>query len=412
MVKVLMNRGSEPRTNEVTRIERLSSVRLRSSARVAVACGGSGGHLFPGVAVAECLRTSGCEVILFISAKVQDLEAIRQVVSAEALILPATALQRGERFAFFVNFVRSYNFAKMCFHSRPVNAAITMGGFTGPPVILAARALRASTFLHESNTIPGRANRLLSRVVTRVFVSFASTAAQMHCRHVTITGTPIRTQFRYRESETARKKLGLNTRHPVILIMGGSQGASAVNQACIRALPAFAKGLPNAQWLHLTGVKDHEKVKQAYAKLRLNAIVLPFLAEMELLLAAASLVISRAGASSLAELAAMRVPALLMPYQLAVGNHQWHNAVAFEKTHLARVIEEQEATPERLAQSVYELLGCATARATHQAEGRIDNDKPAAEQVADAILETITGNGISLTGPRHPSSQGVRVWSD
>ena len=210
------------------------------SVRVAIACGGTGGHLFPGLAVADQLMRRGCAVMLLISPKDVDQQAVRGVSGMEVVTLPAVGLERGGEIAFVRGFIQSYRAAAKLFKSRPPQAALAMGGFTSAPPILAARRAGARTFLHESNTIPGRANRWLSRVVRRAFVGFPTAAVRLHNRNVTVTGTPVRPCFQAREAGACRAALGLDPARPVLLVMGGSQGASGHQRAGV-AIPAAAR---------------------------------------------------------------------------------------------------------------------------------------------------------------------------
>jgi UDP-N-acetylglucosamine--N-acetylmuramyl-(pentapeptide) pyrophosphoryl-undecaprenol N-acetylglucosamine transferase len=171
--------------------------------------------------------------------------------------------------------------------------------------------------------------------------------------------------------------------------MGGSQGASGVNELMLQSLPLLASRAPDLQWVHLTGPGDTSKVAQAYAALKLRAVVHPFLAEMDLALGAATAAICRAGASSLAELAAMCVPAVLVPYPAATDNHQFHNARAFEATGAARLLEQKTATPETLVQLLADLLEKpAVHEEMRNALARLDAPH-AAEQIAEAMLSAL-----------------------
>jgi UDP-N-acetylglucosamine--N-acetylmuramyl-(pentapeptide) pyrophosphoryl-undecaprenol N-acetylglucosamine transferase len=169
--------------------------------------------------------------------------------------------------------------------------------------------------------------------------------------------------------------------------MGGSQGASGLNEMVLSALPLLAG--KNWQWLHLTGANDFEKVKVAYAAQKLKAIVKPFLAEMDLALGAATISVSRSGASSLAEIAAMRLPSLLVPYPTAADNHQFVNASAFEKTGAAKLLEQKNSSPEKIAAFLSELVENESVRSKMQTALAQWHAPKAAEQIAGIILETI-----------------------
>jgi UDP-N-acetylglucosamine--N-acetylmuramyl-(pentapeptide) pyrophosphoryl-undecaprenol N-acetylglucosamine transferase len=369
--------------------------------RIAIACGGTGGHLFPGLAVAGQLLERGCSVTLFISPKEVDQEAVKTASGMEILTLPAVGLARGQRLAFLRGSFSSYRAARRAFAARPPQAALAMGGFTSAPPILAARKSGARTFLHESNTIPGRANRWLARFVTRAFIGFPAAAARLHTRNVTVTGTPVRAQFVPADAGACRAALGLEPARPVVLVMGGSQGAHGINALVWKALPVLAEHVPQWQWFHLTGPNDVEKTRQTFAALGLKAVVRPFFAQMELALGAASVALSRAGASSLAELAAMRLPAVLVPYPAAADNHQFHNAQAFASSGAARLLEQKGATGGMLARLLLDLGQDETARRRMQQALTRWHAPQAAEQIAEAILAEVA-QGCEACGARAP----------
>jgi UDP-N-acetylglucosamine--N-acetylmuramyl-(pentapeptide) pyrophosphoryl-undecaprenol N-acetylglucosamine transferase len=366
-------------------------------AHIAIACGGTGGHLFPGLAVAEQLLASGCTVSVLISPKEVDQQAVKSARGVEIVTLPAVALQRGSRLAFVRGFFQSWSAARKIFRARRPDAVLAMGGFTAVAPVLAARSLHVKTFLHESNTIPGRANRWLARFVDQAFVGFPQAQGRLAARAVTVTGTPVRAEFQVRDAATSRAALGLDPGRPVLLVMGGSQGASGVNDLILNSLPMLARHSLQWQWLHLAGPHDVVKVNQAYAKHDLKAVVRPFLAEMELALSAATACVSRAGASSLAELAALRLPAVLVPFPTAADNHQWHNARAFAETGAAQLLEQREATPEQVSRLLRELVEDAAERGVMKAALANWHAPKAAEQIAEIILRNVAASTDSIT---------------
>ncbi|MBI2929833.1 MAG: undecaprenyldiphospho-muramoylpentapeptide beta-N-acetylglucosaminyltransferase [Verrucomicrobia bacterium] len=360
-----------------------------SNPLVAIACGGTGGHLFPGLAVAEALLERGCDVTLLVSPKDVDQHAVRAIEGCEVVTLPAVALQGRRVGAFLRGGLQSYCAAKKMFRARTPRAVLAMGGFTSAPPILAARSFGAATFLHEANTIPGRANRWLASWVDEVFVGFQSAVARLRNQDATVTGTPVRPQFQPADPASCRTMLRLAPERPVLLVMGGSQGASAINDALIHMLDELAARAPQLQFLHLTGANDIAKVREAYAARKLKAVVQPFLTEMDLALGAATVAISRAGASSLAEFAAMRVPAILVPYPSAADNHQFYNARAFIESGAARLWEQDASRAGELARMTLELLENASAREVMQQSLARWHTPQAAEQIATSILRRI-----------------------
>ena len=371
---------------------------------VAIACGGTGGHLFPGLAVAEQLKKRGCAVALLISPKDVDQEAVKSASGMEVITLPAVALQNRNYLSFARSFWRSWRMARKLFQSRPPQAVLAMGGFTSAPPIWVGKDFGARTFLHESNTIPGRANRLLARYVDEAFVGFPGAAARLRARKVTVTGTPVRSQFQLRDQSACRVALGLESDRPVILVMGGSQGASGINNLILSALPLLENRTATWQWLHLAGPADVEKVEQAYAARDFKAVVNPFLKEMDLALGAATIAVSRAGASSLAEIAAVRLPSLLVPYPAAADNHQFFNAQAFASTGAARLLEQKNATPDKVAALLSELLEAPAERAKIQTALAQWHAPRAAGQIADIMLAAIVRSQNQTAGSSHPSA--------
>jgi UDP-N-acetylglucosamine--N-acetylmuramyl-(pentapeptide) pyrophosphoryl-undecaprenol N-acetylglucosamine transferase len=326
----------------------------------------------------------------------------------EVMTLPAVGLKSGGKIAFMRGFCRSYRAARKLFQARRPQAVLAMGGFTSAPPVLAAKTYGAQSFLHESNTIPGRANRWLSWLVNRAFVGFPVAARRLHTNGVTVTGTPVRPQFCAREAAECRTALGLHPERPVLAVIGGSQGASGVNDLVIQSLPLLRRSVPMLQWFHLTGPNDVVRVEKAYRDLGLHAIVRSFFAEMELVLGAATAAISRAGASSLAEFAAMQVPALLVPYPAATEDHQFHNARAFVETGAARLLLQEQATAESVTESLVDLIESKVVRDTTQKALARWHAPAAAEQIAEAILESIMQSEATQTAVRQTPASAAR----
>lgn len=322
----------------------------------AIACGGTGGHLFPGIAVGEELIRRGCDIMLLVSEKEIDEQAVKSAYGMRVVALPAVGLQAGQFGKFVRGFTKSFIAVRRIFNERRPQIVLGMGGFACAPPILAGKTLGAATFLHESNSIPGKANRLLASLVNRVFVGFPQAGGRLRNERIVVTGTPVRPQFQPRAPEPCRLALGLDPKRPVLLIMGGSQGATAVNAMVLEAVPRLRQSAPELQFLHLTGPNDEANARAQYAAQKAKAVVHAFLTEMELAIGAATVVVSRAGASSLAELAAMQLPAILIPYPTAADNHQFYNAHAFASAGAAVRLDQSQATGERLAELVVRLL--------------------------------------------------------
>jgi UDP-N-acetylglucosamine--N-acetylmuramyl-(pentapeptide) pyrophosphoryl-undecaprenol N-acetylglucosamine transferase len=358
----------------------------RSDNFVAIACGGTGGHLFPGIAIGEKLLERGCNVLLLVSRKEVDQLSARGATGMEVASLPAVPLLKGRLPQFVGAFWQSFRQVRQLFKARRPSAVIAMGSFTSAPPILAGKLVRAKTAIHEANSHAGRANRLLAPWVDHAFIGFSSAANLLENRSLKFTGTPVRSQFQPADAGACRMALGLDTEAPVILVTGGSQGASAVNEAVCNALPVVAARVPGLQVLHLTGAASIEAMVLRYKTLPVRAKVLPFLTEMELALGAATVAVSRAGASSLAEMAAMQVPSILVPYPAASDDHQYYNARAFAQPGAARMMVQSQLRAEVLAGSLIELITDSFAREKMKVELEKWYFPDSAEQIVETVL--------------------------
>jgi UDP-N-acetylglucosamine--N-acetylmuramyl-(pentapeptide) pyrophosphoryl-undecaprenol N-acetylglucosamine transferase len=362
------------------------STSSKLTANAFIACGGTGGHLFPGLAVAEELRRRGCRVTLMISPKDVDQQAIASVSGMDVVTLPAVGLNRGSFIRFASGFWKSYNQARRLFAQQRPDIVLAMGGFVSAPPIVAGKRCGAKTFIHESNSIPGRANRWLARLVDGAFVYFSTAAPQLRAKRIEVSGMPVRPQFLRPLTESkARAELGLTPDSPLLLVMGGSQGATKVNDLALTSAPILQEAVPDLQFMHLTGVRDVEKVRAEYATYNIPASVHSFFDNMGTALAAADVAVSRAGASSLAELAARQLPSVLIPYPTAADNHQHFNARAFVQSGAARMLQQETATPPQLANEILDLLRGNKRSAMRQALSSW-HLPGAAAQMAETIL--------------------------
>ncbi len=378
---------------------------------IAIACGGTGGHLFPGLAVGEALRAHGCDVTLLISPKEVDQQAVKSAHGFAIVTLPAVGFNARAPHQFAFGFARSFFASRKLFSERAPRAVLAMGGFTAAPPVFAGNLRGAATFLHESNTIPGRANRWLARGVDTAFVGFPEAAPRLANARVIVTGTPVRPQFAGLDMPRCRAALGLDPQRPVLLITGGSQGARGVNDLLLVALPQLVAKLPELQFLHLTGPSDADSVRVAYVAHQTRAVVQPFLAQMELALGAATAVVSRAGASSLAEIAATRLPAVLVPFPAAADNHQLFNARAFSDTGAAKMLEQKSGAAERLVEMLIELLTNELSRSAMSAALTRWHAPDAAERIAGHILRAVR-HEEAPESPEHrtPSANKLSVF--
>jgi UDP-N-acetylglucosamine--N-acetylmuramyl-(pentapeptide) pyrophosphoryl-undecaprenol N-acetylglucosamine transferase len=354
--------------------------------RVAIACGGTGGHLFPGIAVGDALLARGCEVTLLVSPKEVDQTAVKSAYGMDIEPLPVVGLT-GNLPKFGYKFLRSLVRCRKLFHAQRPAVVLAMGGFTSAPPVIAGKMIGAKIFLHEANAVPGRSVKLLSPLADEVFVQFPDAMPRVSGAGVRATGMPVRATMEPVPKADARTVLGLADDQPVLLVMGGSQGAESINQAILGALPRLAKSLPKLQFIHLTGNCDLEPIRSAYDALGFRALVRPFLTEMEYALGAADLAVSRSGASSLAEFSAMELPAILVPYPSAVDDHQRLNAQTFVELGAARCFHQKQLTSKLLLAQLRELFRKSTKLKAMSEAMKQWNAEQATEEVVQRIYE-------------------------
>ena len=322
-----------------------------------IACGGTGGHLFPGIAVAEVLRQRGHEVLLFVSEKEIDSLALstRSQFRFEKLpVVGFPSVYSPRIFGFIKRFTESLSLCRSTYQKFKPQVVLGMGGFTSTAPILAGRMRGISTLVHESNAIPGKANRLAAKMVGAVLLGFKEAAQFFPKVRTEITGTPIRNELKRLDKESARQKLGLQAGVTTMLVMGGSQGASGINQAMIKSLPLLHGAA--LQVIHLSGARDERFVSDSYRREQIPAFVAAFHHHMEEVYSAADFTVARSGAASLAELAFFGLPSILIPFPYAAEDHQTRNAEIFSRAGAAFILKELELTPELLSQKIREMI--------------------------------------------------------
>ncbi len=381
-----------------------------------IACGGTGGHLFPGIAVAEKLSEAGARVVLGVSAKDVDRRAITSANGPEVWTLERALPSRGSlgRFARSVAtcVISVRDLRRSFLKERPV-AVLGMGGFTSAAPVLAGRLAGAKILLHEANAIPGRATRWLSLLAEKVYVFFPEAAGRIRRSLVEVIGMPVRPQFEPMDKGACKISFGLSPAKPVLLIVGGSQGARALNELMRESLPRLVTRFPDLQYLHLTGEADLRSVAEDYRAYGAKAVTRPFLTEMEWAMGAADVSLSRAGGSSLAEFAAMRLPSILVPYPHAADDHQRANVLAFSRGGAAVPLDPSRANPETLLKSLATLLEVESVRVAMKQALEAWHYPRAAEVLAQAMLDMSDPAWRSLSSNGAEAARGGgRVGSD
>jgi len=353
-----------------------------------IACGGTGGHLFPGLAVAESLHARGHGVLLLVSEKEIDAVALRDHPEFRREKLPSIGMPALLSPAFPRFLKRGWESFVTCrrLYSRYQPAAVLgMGGFTSAAPLFAARLRGIPCFLHESNAIAGRANRLAARWADKVLLGLSACGKSFPGSDCIVTGTPVRRDLGQALPQgAAREVFGLDPLRPTLLVMGGSQGATGINQLLFRSAPFFRDC--NLQIIHLTGEHDDHIAAINYQREGIRAHVASFHHRMEEAYSAADLVISRAGAASLGEISQFALPSVLIPFPFAADRHQDRNAEAFRDAGAAEFVEEKTAEPESFSLMVRNLMADERRRKRMSAAAADVLPRGAAERVA-AILE-------------------------
>jgi UDP-N-acetylglucosamine--N-acetylmuramyl-(pentapeptide) pyrophosphoryl-undecaprenol N-acetylglucosamine transferase len=322
--------------------------------RIVIAAGGTGGHLYPAIAYAKAFQrmSPGLQVVFVGSGKSLEGEILQKEgfvferIRVEGVIgRKPTAMLRA-----LALLPQSIWQSLKILHAHPTDLVIGTGGYFSPPVILAAWLLRIPRVLLEPNAMPGFANRVLCPLADRVFVAFASAARYLGSRKSLVIGTPVRQEF------VAPPPPPLSRSVSHLLVFGGSQGAQALNTAMVEAVAISSLMRGHLTITHQTGPDDDRRVRSEYERLGISADVQPFLFDMPKELRRADLVVCRAGASTLAELAAFGKVGILVPFPHATHQHQAKNAQAVQSQGAAVIISQAELTGQRLAETIERFM--------------------------------------------------------
>lgn len=316
--------------------------------RIAIAGGGTGGHLFPGVAIAEEFRRrDSASDVLFIGTN-RGLEArVLPQIGFDLATLDVEGVKgRGivRSVAALAKIPRSLLQSRRIIGRFAPDVVIGVGGYASGPAVLAAHFMGLPTAIAEQNAIPGETNRILGKFADRIFVSFPETARRFRPDRVRVTGNPIRAAI------TAAPKRARKPGDPLtLLVFGGSQGAHRINLAVLEALPHLAELKERIRIIHQTGKDDLERVKKGYGDHSMGAEVLPFITDMASAYGKADLLVCRAGATSIAEITASGKAAVFIPFPHAVNDHQTKNAELLVNRGAAEMIPESELSGESLS---------------------------------------------------------------
>jgi UDP-N-acetylglucosamine--N-acetylmuramyl-(pentapeptide) pyrophosphoryl-undecaprenol N-acetylglucosamine transferase len=372
--------------------------------KVIIAGGGTGGHLFPGLALAEELkrRDSETEVIFVgtehgIEAKIIPREGYPiRFVRAEGIV--GLSLYRRTKAA--AKLVVSAFDAHRVLREIMPDLVIGVGGYASGAVVFIACLKSIPTMIHEQNSVPGLTNRILGRLVKRICITYHESITSFPLEKTFLTGNPIRARILRGDREAACRLFSLDPHLFTVFVFGGSSGARSINRAMVDALNHLTDIRGKIQFLHQTGDRDFENIRAAYRKAGAKGTVAPFIYQMAEAYAAADVVISRAGATTLAEITALGKPAILVPYPYAAGRHQEFNALKLREMGAAFMVRDDEMKGSTLAEKIRELFENEAARTEMTRASRGLGRADAGGRIVDIALSLIKG--------RTPVKQKIR----
>ncbi|MBW2484691.1 MAG: undecaprenyldiphospho-muramoylpentapeptide beta-N-acetylglucosaminyltransferase [Deltaproteobacteria bacterium] len=361
--------------------------------RLIITGGGTGGHLFPGIALAQAMMRTyqDCEVLYIGTERKVDRTALADL-GFKVMTIKSRGI-KGKSFAAKVKALLQQPFAlfeavRIIKGFRP-DLVFGVGGYVTVPVILGARLLGIATCIHEQNSIPGLANRLLGHITHRIFVSLPGSEKYFPAVKTILSGNPVR-----RSILDSASKMGPRVyKEPLtLLILGGSQGARRLNSIVLDAAEKYLRDLtPKPNIIHQTGEHDETQVREKYAELGISARVEAFFSDMAGIYSQADLVISRAGATTLAELTVSHKPVLLVPYPFAADNHQEINGRYLVQAGGGLMFRQSDLDGEKLGREVKRLL-TDTALLAEMAENSGKKAKPeATETIINSCMELLKG---------------------
>jgi len=363
--------------------------------RIMVAGGGTGGHLFPGLAVVDELRRRLPEIEVRFVGTARGIESRilpRRGESLELLeVTPLKGQGLGARFKSFARIPTAMKKASALMDDFEPDLVLGVGGYASGPVLLSASLSGRPTALLEQNAQVGMTNRILARFVDRAYISFEQTEEVFGRRKSRLTGNPVRQEF----VEHARLALadpeGFESRARTILVLGGSQGARKLNEDVPRALAKAGIAARRLEVVHQTGESMRDQVEAAYQELGIQARVVTFIDEIARAYSNAALVIARAGATTLAELCAIGRPSILVPFPFAADDHQTKNARALEEQHASICLREADLEVDALGATIADLLDDPVRRQA-MAQAARDHGRPdAAAAIVDDMMAWVGG---------------------
>lgn len=328
--------------------------------RVIIAGGGTGGHLFPGIAIAQAFtgKDSGNEILFVGAGNTFEKKTVEKAgfnhksISAEGIKGRGYLKQLKSVLKIPKGMFESF---KIIRNFKP-DLVVGVGSYSSGPLVITARLLGVKIALHEQNIIPGITNSILSRFADRVYISFEETKKRLSPQKAVLSGNPLRREIIDAAGKNVPYDSSGSNRPFNVLILGGSQGAHKINMAVVGSLPLL-KNRERYSFVHQTGAQDEEYVAGAYERSGISYVVKPFFEDMAERYSGANLIICRAGATTVAEVTAIGLGAIFIPYPYAADDHQALNARALSDSGASEMILEKDLTAEILSEKIEYYAG-------------------------------------------------------
>lgn len=326
--------------------------------RVLIAAGGSGGHIFPAVALTRELMRDGCKILFVASRRRLDKNILRwETFKIFYLSVNPMPHRFGTTCILFIikGIIDFFCAAYLLIYFRP-DVVVGFGGYTAGVIVFLASIFGIKTVIHEQNVVPGKTNRFLDRFVNKVTVSFEPTKKYFKNKHIILTGNPIRKESLVNTKPLCFRKLNLSDRKFTILIIGGSQGAVSLNSLVKKTISLLENGHKRGiQIIHITGPRSYAEMKRFYEGEIFGHCVYDFIEDINDAYSACDMVISRSGAAVISELAVFGKPVILIPYPSSKNNQRF-NAIYFAERKAAIYCDEMQTKPQWLKNMIIELV--------------------------------------------------------
>jgi len=360
--------------------------------RLLLTGGGTGGHLFPAVATAQEFQKQfpGSEVLFVGTKRKVDTGSLKNYGFASKTIDCHGVKGKNpyQLLKAIVTLPRAYMQSLKVLREFKPDIVFGVGGYVTGPVVSAAKSMGIPSIIHEQNSVPGLANRKLGSIVDRICLSLPGSGEQFPGGKIVYTGNPVRTDIR----ALAAKKRSHDTKQKTVLVLGGSQGAQAINELFPKAICEMSEAATeNLRIIHQTGDKNVESVRRAYEKYEIEVEVEPFFKKMDRVYKDADVIVSRAGATTLAEISVLGIPAILIPYPHAADNHQEKNGEYYVAGGGAIQHTQKRLTAGQLGQTVSDLLTDSKKREKMSVAMKKLSYPDAAETIVSCCLERIKG---------------------